>query len=144
MTVDEDEPGCLKLPKGKLCDRLRRHAITRSFKNRLKWEFDDWRNVGEPPILVLEGGKPELGKARHTSLAQRKEPGRLMAVLLKPLKFVLVWLGLVHSGFFFGRNHSCTVVWIRLFVNQSPPVCQFRALSASARLPWQARLRTNS
>ena len=70
MAVDKHQAAGGLATKCEVPDDFRAQAGARQLKHRLERQPGDGSDVGEAPILVLEGRKPKLGKARNTGPPQ--------------------------------------------------------------------------
>ena len=69
-------------------------------------QLGDGRDVGEPPVFLLERGEAQLGKARDARLAQREDPRRLLGLRLEPFERLQIWVGFFHCRVCYHLNHS--------------------------------------
>ena len=79
MAVHEDQARAGQFREGESGQRIARKAIDARIENRLERELRNRRDVGEAPVLVLEGGESQFGKARDAGFAHREQPGGLAA-----------------------------------------------------------------
>src|SRR5437016_2609931 len=106
MTIDEYQSARRQTSKGNFGYSCVRKSIERDFENRPERQLGYGRHIGDPPVFLLKSGKTQLRKPSDTCLAQRKNPGWLLGLLFKPLKFFQIWLCFLHRGVCCDLNHS--------------------------------------
>jgi hypothetical protein len=81
---------------------------SRFLEDRLEGQFNDRRHIGKTPILISQSGKTQFRESGNPSLANRKEPGRMLAggLAFKPLKLLQVRIRLFQELIFRDLNHS--------------------------------------
>ena len=132
MAVDEHQPAGGQPAESEPGNGFRRQAVARDLEDGFEGQLGNRRDVREPPVLLLERGKAQFGKARDARLAQREDPRRLLGLRFKPFERLQILVG------FFHRRVGC-------HLNHSPCCCQMslnlRQLVFHARRPCASRRR---
>src|SRR6266516_8128208 len=97
MAVDKYQACQGRLAESESGNRVGAQTVPPGFEYRFEGQFGYGRDVGEPPILVLESRESEFRKARDTRLAQAENPGRLLGFLFKTLELCQTRVGFFHS-----------------------------------------------
>src|SRR5436309_10788134 len=106
MAVDEYQADGVQTPEGEVADGLRGEAVARNLENGSERQLCNRGDVGEPPILVLKGGKAQFGKTRQACLAQRENPRGLFRLPFKALELFQIGIGLFHDGVVNRLDHT--------------------------------------
>src|SRR3974390_2056659 len=105
MAVDKYQASRRQAAKSELSDHFGGDIVRRGFKNRLKRQFGYRRNVGEPPVLIMEGGEAKFRETHDPGFPQREHPGRLFGTLFEALEFLELRLGFL-CFFVSSLNHT--------------------------------------
>src|SRR5438034_2960369 len=94
MAVNKYQPSRRQAAKGEPSDHFGGDIVRSGFKNGLKRQFGYRRDVGKPPVLIMERGEAQFGETNDSRFAQREYPGRLFGLLFEALEFLELWLDL--------------------------------------------------
>ena len=101
MAIHEDKARSVEVREGESAWCLCRDAVRVRSEHRLERQLRERRDVRETPVLVLQRGKAEFGKARHARLAEREDPRRVPA---RGRRNEFVKLRQIRVGFFHGLD----------------------------------------
>src|SRR5437879_78512 len=91
-SIHEHQPVAFQPREMELAQSLFVQARRRVIEHWLERQSRDWRNVREAPVLVFQCGKAQFSEAGNAGLANREEPGRVLArsFLFEALKLLQI------------------------------------------------------